>query len=277
MLFVTADDYGVSATYSKEVLALLAENRINSVSFIVNEESFEQFALDLNPYLDSVKLNCHLNIFEGRPLYLSKESPLVNKNGYFHLDIKSLTGLYVFSSRKKKTKILKDIGIEFEAQVKCFLSKFPKLPLSLDSHQHVHLLPFVFPIVDELGNRYRATDLRLGESLTSRMTPTIRIFSRKILFNFLVTLARRRSTIPARSEYIFGVNELNSWDETMFRSIHHQVKSNPQLNYELITHPSWKDVAEIDRMDPQANFINHYLSQNRHIENFLIRENPLND
>jgi predicted glycoside hydrolase/deacetylase ChbG (UPF0249 family) len=277
MLIITADDYGTSLGYSEKVLELISKGYVNSISVIVNLEHFEFLAKKLDPYLKTLNINCHLNISEGKPIALSPESKLVNSEGYFYLDIKSLSILYLFSSFKQKSLILQDIRREFLAQIETFLLQFPNRPLNIDSHQHVHLLPFVFSVVNDLSVFFNSSNIRLGRSLTTKPGLSFSFFCRKIIFNLLSRKAGRLSSTRSRSQFILGVNELNSWSESMFFTIRKLVELNPNLTYELVAHPGWKDIHEIDKSDPQFRFLKHYTSYNRQIEYFLIMKHQLND
>ena len=208
---------------------------------------------------------------------LNLESKLVNGEGYFHHDIKSLNVLYLFSSFKQKKLILLDIRREFQAQIETYLSQFPNRPLNIDSHQHVHLLPFVFSVVNELAVFFNSSNIRLGRSLTIEPSLSFSFFYRGFLFNLLSRKAARFSSIQPRSQFILGVNELNSWSESMFLRIRKLVALNPNITYELVAHPGWKDSHEIDQLDSQFRFVKHYTSFTRQIEYSLIKKHQLKD
>jgi predicted glycoside hydrolase/deacetylase ChbG (UPF0249 family) len=277
LLFITADDYGASTVYSEEILDLISKNNINSVSVIVNLENFEVLAEKLYLHINTIKINCHLNIVEGKPILFRTGSLLVNDKGYFHRDIISLARFYTFSSRKKRLRILTEIRDEFQAQLGLFTSKFPSQAFSLDSHQHVHLLPFIHPIVDELGNRFTSSSIRLGQSVSSLSNINLAFLFRKTVFNYLAWRARGHGSMPLRSKFVLGVNEMNHWSKTMFIRIQEMVLSDPHNDYELISHPAWKNSEEISILDPQTRFNDHYTSPSRQIENSLIREHNFND
>ena len=63
----------------------------------------------------------------------------------------------------------------------------------------------------------------------------------------------------------------------MFFTIRKLVELNPNLTYELVAHPGWKDIHEIDQKDPQFRFVKHYTSFSRQIEYSLIKKHQLRD
>ena len=277
MFLITADDYGASLGYSEKVLELISEFYINSVSIIVNLDHFELLAKKLGPYLGTLKVNCHLNLFEGKPLVLSNKSTLVNVDGYFCHNIKTFSYLYLSSSIRIRKAILADVRAEFLAQINAFQAQFPDLALNIDSHQHVHLVPFVFPIVNDLGVLHNFSSIRLGKSLTAKPSFSVFFTIRKNVFNLLSHNARKLTSIPPKTEFILGVNELNRWSESMFLNIKKMIRANPHLSFELVAHPGWKEVHEISTLDPQSRFARHYTSPDRQVEYSLLKKYGLNE
>ncbi len=272
MILITADDYGISLNYSERVLELISDELVNSVSVIVNVDNIGFLARNLYPYKNSVSINCHLNIVEGKSISLNQNSHLINSNGYFYRDIKKLYFFYMISGRHRQKQIREDIRQEFVAQLSLFKDLFPDIPISVDSHQHVHLLPFIHPILTEIGERFSCSSVRLGVSKTSISRISLRIFLRSMIFNWFAQSARKQVSLPLRSNVVLGVNEMNNWTLRMFDKIFKKVESNTTIDFELVSHPAWKECHEISYMDPQTSFSKHYTSASRHVEHNLIKE-----
>lgn len=125
--FLCADDYGYNHAVSLGIRDLIANNRINATSCLVNMPDFSTQAADLKALSISAYTGLHINFTEGRLLSSSEKKPLA----LTELILKSHAGVIdtAFISR------------EIQAQLDVFESTFHRLPDFIDGHQHVHQLP----------------------------------------------------------------------------------------------------------------------------------------
>ena len=156
-----ADDYGIAPRQSQRILAASTacggEGALNSLSFLVNTPSFSECADMIEPYLDVLDMNLHVNLVEGGCVANPAEIPLlVDENGLFN---RSFANLFLAFSRHDETsdELARQVQREIRAQLVRYTTRFPRMKdhLRVDSHQHFHLIPRVYQAlwaaVEDLG------------------------------------------------------------------------------------------------------------------------------
>ena len=140
MIYFCADDYGISDKCNKRIEECIAHGVLNKVSVLPNGDlgDFKQRLLYYG-----AKLSLHLNLVEGYPLSDPKEiSLLVSKNGTFRY---SFVGLFFLSFSSKRKQLQKQLYKELQKQVAFWREIMGEaVPISIDSHQHTHMIPLVF-------------------------------------------------------------------------------------------------------------------------------------
>ena len=134
---IHADDYGMIPESNARIRACWEKGCINGISMMVN---------GMHPELSGdtpVETALHLNLVEGRPMAPAEQVPLlIGDNGCFR---HSFFGLFVLSLSRQRRELEKQIYLEICAQLDAYQKLFPELrALSLDSHQHTHMIPLVF-------------------------------------------------------------------------------------------------------------------------------------
>ena len=160
-LIVHVDDYGVTENYSRNVLEAIERNVVDSISILPNGQYFETSMKMLEPYLTRVKVSVHLNLVEGFPL--SKDSSLlILSSGEFKLGFLNLILFPLLHSKIKVLNFRTQIKKELKLQIEMVLQSMPAgSVVSLDSHRHIHLIPFLFDIVVELAEEYQLSKIRI--------------------------------------------------------------------------------------------------------------------
>lgn len=145
-----ADDYGITATQARAVLALGdacgGRGALDSISVCANSPAFEKATALAAPFVTrgSLRAGVHLNLVEGRPCSDPTSLPLlVGPRGTFCHDF---VGLLRLSRGPRRDDLRRQIEREAAAQTRRFLEAFPALRshLRVDSHQHTHAIPLVF-------------------------------------------------------------------------------------------------------------------------------------
>jgi len=144
---IHADDYGVSAHASEDLLELLKEEKLNSISVIPNMSCYESCMNRLHEEWDKLEekplISVHMNLMEGHCVSdVDKVPQLVDEQGYFKCSWGSLLkGSYQMGNRKE---LVHEIQLELEAQIERVMADLPEgCALRLDSHQHTHMIPVV--------------------------------------------------------------------------------------------------------------------------------------
>ncbi len=145
-----ADDYGISKNSCNEIISLLQNGYLNSISILPNMSTFG-YAVDMlkkfnaeNP--DKIPLvTVHLNFMEGHCCAPVEKVPdLVDEKGYFKI---SWGTLFKWNYNPfARCRIMRQLETEIIAQTeKCIAAGIvPKDNLRFDGHQHTHMIPLVF-------------------------------------------------------------------------------------------------------------------------------------
>lgn len=163
LLLVNADDYGISQNVNEAIKLGILDGVIDRATVMVNMPYAEE-AYNLakeNKYL--MKIGLHINLVEGVPLTENIKKTSLCDNGLFNGSISNAEYKTGFI---KDENILKCIEEEIDAQMKKFISMGFMLR-HLDSHQHSHIKPSVFPIVHKLAYENDFNSMRLASVIPS--------------------------------------------------------------------------------------------------------------
>lgn len=140
MLFVCADDYGLSEESIKHIDTCIACGGLNKISIFPNgiQKNVKDKWEEKKPFL-----SLHINLVEGAPVGNAESMKLlVSDTGEFK---HSFFGLLLLSLSPKRKEFEKQLYEELCAQLRYGKAHFAANgALSVDSHQHVHMIPLVF-------------------------------------------------------------------------------------------------------------------------------------
>jgi predicted glycoside hydrolase/deacetylase ChbG (UPF0249 family) len=140
MVYFCADDYGISQACNTRIENCLKNGVLNKISVLPNGD-----CVDFKERLsgDAAKLSLHINLVEGHPLSdLQDVSLLVTEQGSFKY---SFVGLLRLSFSKDRKEFQKQLYGELQKQVQFWKQAMgEETPLSIDSHQHTHMIPLIF-------------------------------------------------------------------------------------------------------------------------------------
>lgn len=143
-LIVNADDFGLSQGNTIGIVLAHQQGIVTSTTCLMNMP-YTEFALQLAHQYPSLGVGVHLTITVGKPLIEGKFS-YTDDNGFF---------------KKKSTYIDKqphakeeELYYEWKAQIEKFIAITGHKPTHIDSHHHVHLLPWHQDIAIKLAKEY---------------------------------------------------------------------------------------------------------------------------
>ena len=140
-LIVNADDLGMSQEVNEAIFHLMGKRIVTSATIMANGPAVLR-AIEGSKQFPSCSFGVHLNLTEFRPLSRNEGlRDLLNENGEFSGILERAPG-----SIKKTRKLLSAMADEWCHQIG-FLQKAGVQVSHLDSHQHVHTIPFVFPVL----------------------------------------------------------------------------------------------------------------------------------
>jgi len=153
-VIVNADDFGLCHAVNEGVAEAFDRGIVTSASLLAPGDAFDEAAAlaRARPALD---LGVHLTLTQTRPLSPPTDIPsLVTKEGRFPPDWRSFLARYLRGGVRRR-----HIETELRAQIERV--RQAGLDIShLDSHQHLHMLPGVLPIVVRLAAEYGVGALR---------------------------------------------------------------------------------------------------------------------
>ncbi len=201
---INADDFGISPGVNAKIIEMYRSQKLDSASLIFGC-GYESEAIELAQLNLGLKVGLHLNLTTGKARSLSPEIMiLVDKQRRFKYGFISLLLLSVFSSKK----LDRAVRVELEAQL--LTLKNADITINhIDSHRHVHIIPRVFKIVNEVARKHNIKTIRvINESFWYTWAIN---YKKNFLFNggivkFLVLKCLSLFNKPAvNSEYFFSI------------------------------------------------------------------------
>ncbi len=163
-IIVHADDFGISKEITRGILKGCDSHVLSSVSIVPNGSAFEYAIQEIKkrPYL---RVSTHLNFLEGFPVSTTQEIHLlVDKNGKFCHSFVGLWMRYNQSSIAGKNILKQQVKTEIKAQIRKVMNALgPHYPMNVDSHNHYHMIPFVFEALLELAEELKIDYVRIPE------------------------------------------------------------------------------------------------------------------
>ncbi|MFD4703858.1 chitin disaccharide deacetylase [Gottfriedia sp. NPDC058432] len=141
-LIVNADDFGYSKGVNYGIIEAHLNGIVNSATMMMNMYAVEH-GIELAKLHPSLGLGVHLVLTAGKPL-LTDLQTIVDQNGAF------LKNSYWYDNPVANVE---EVEKEWDAQIQKFLS-FGLKPTHLDSHHHVHMIPFLHPVIAKLSKKY---------------------------------------------------------------------------------------------------------------------------
>jgi chitin disaccharide deacetylase len=183
LLIVNADDLGASEEINQQIFALMAAGRITSASIMANGPAFAHAVVGARRFPEC-SFGVHLNLTEYAPLSRSPGlGPILDQHGLLS---RKLHDIRVDRSLRAATQL------ELATQVQHALDA--GVPVShFDSHEHIHTLPSLFPVLKSLQREFGIRKVRSTINLLSpseQMAP-LRSFKKRL---FYFWLSRRYET-----------------------------------------------------------------------------------
>ena len=157
---VTADDFGLTKSATDAILVAVDRGFVNQVSVIANGYAADYALSAWSTRAERLALSLHVNLTEGKALAPSGSLRVIaREDGTFRY---SSIGLLVRSCLPWGRRALRDdLLIECEAQLAFVRERVGSAPLSVDGHQHVHMVPMVRSVIEELHARYPFRSVRI--------------------------------------------------------------------------------------------------------------------
>lgn len=289
-LDIHADDFGVSCHGSKDIVECLAEGGLDSISVIANMSCFPacmEIYNEKKAVFPKEPLICvHLNVLDGKPLCPKEEVPdLVDENGFFALSWGSLFMLN-FKGGKKKAQVKEQLKKEFRAQIRVVQEAFLQTEIRLDSHQHPHMIPFVFDAVMELCDEFKGkvSFVRLAKEPLKPFLTAVSLYPTyspvNIIKNVLLNLFSigNRKKLEKRGiayELLWGLVMSGNMDGRRIEKLLPAMRRSAEkqkTTLEILFHPGIMLEEEKTEEYVKEGFFSFYCSANRSVEKEAVKK-----
>ena len=233
-LIINADDYGYYPCISRGILEAATSDALTATGILANSPNLKHQLKWLDS-VDNLEVGVHLNLTFRQPLTAIMAEKLARWQGCF-------PSAYVMSGLILTGKIsINDVRLEWSAQIEACQRK--KLQF-LNSHEHIHMLPVLFPLLLELAAKYDIPDIRLTQA--EWLAPFgVSALVRNTLMQAMQTF--NKTKLKSKTPVFLGLSRSGKLDypylETIFSTL------VPGKTYELMCHPGRFDPNEIS--DPR--------------------------
>jgi predicted glycoside hydrolase/deacetylase ChbG (UPF0249 family) len=162
-IILNADDFGYSQNITDIIIDCFVNGALTSFSVMANGKSLDygiKRVQELPVVPDSIGI--HLNLVEGYPVGESEKTDLIiTSSGIFKY---TFVGLWILPLKKKKIfkELKKQVEYELEKQIVRVKEKLQFITdFRLDSHMHIHAIPWIFDIIINLAKRYDINKIRI--------------------------------------------------------------------------------------------------------------------
>tara|TARA_B100000787_G_scaffold168213_1_gene156540 strand:- start:2330 stop:3208 length:879 start_codon:yes stop_codon:yes gene_type:complete len=279
-IYIHADDYGLTKGISKSLDQLIDDGKINSISIIVN--GYEDFEYTLDK---EIRIASHINIFENKPVSDKKSlSNIVNDKGYFRESFIFYLFIYYFSFGKKRQLIKSQIYKETESQLNklIFILDGSHKINSIDSHNHIHMIPFIFDIFIEICLKHDIKNIRTTHEFFDLSFPKKNLFKfnfyvgiiKHILLNLFtyINLRKVKKNNLSTNKYFIGVLFSGRMSKKLILSSIKKIQKKLEKNdyIETVLHPGIADINEHIFWENSPSLSDFYTSKNRLNENITL-------
>ena len=238
-LIVNADDLGADRNVDKGILEAFRNGIVTSATMLVTFSShWEESAREAQTA--GLPTGLHLSLTHGFAISPREKIPdLVDDRGRFKLSARRLISM-AFRPKPGDEEIYEQIKVELAAQLDAVLSR--GLSLShVDSHQHVHMNPRIFALVESAAENRGITKMRFVREpffrfqLTHGVLENIR---RKNVIKALLVkrLANRIKPRLKTNDRFFGLMQSDTIDQWSFEQFLRSI-SRTELVWEAGIHP----------------------------------------
>lgn len=229
-LIVNADDYGYFPCVSRGIRAAAAAGRLTATGVLANSAGLDAQLAELAAV--DVDVGVHLNLSFGRPLTAALAGRLAAWGGEF-----PAVGRMALEVLQRRVT-LNEVGDEWRAQIAA--CGHGRQLWFLNSHQHIHMLPPLFPLARELAAEFAIPHLRLTRA---EWLPGCGFAGllRNLLLQGMHTVNNRR--LPRPQPLLLGLAHSGRLQAAGLRQLFRRLKPGGQ--YELMCHPGYFDAAQI--------------------------------
>lgn len=275
-IIVHADDFGISREITKGILKGCDCGVLSSVSIVANGSAFE-YAIAEARKRPHLRLSVHLNFLEGFAVSEPRKvSLLVDKQGKFCHSFVGLWLRYNQSNSSDRNILKQQIKTEIKAQIRKiadYAGSYDKV--NVDSHNHYHMIPFIFDALLELTKEIKIDYIRIPEEkffwcLADRHAHRIYLSAniiKHLLLHYLSGGYKRRLDQAAirYPRYFIGVLSSGCMSEKIVEAALNSLQKR-EGTIEILFHPGRARRGELEQWARNRRFNDYYCSSSRDYE-----------
>lgn len=231
-LIVNADDYGCFACVSRGIIEAAENGVVTATGVFANMPNFEERVAWLAKS-DVLDAGVHLNLTDGAPLTERMRKALARWSGLFPRKLAMAGAIWSGTVR------VDDVETEWRAQIERCRGAGLSLRF-LNSHEHLHMLPALFPLARTLARDYDIAHVRFPTA-RFRGTRSTESLVRSVVIMGLGVLNRRHDDGPT-AEFI-GMEASGRLTIRYLENAMRGLRAGGV--YELMCHPGRLDPQEV--------------------------------
>ena len=289
LIDIHADDYALTVHTSEDILDLMKDGVLDSISIVPNNNCYSacmdmlKSSIPHLPYLP--KMSVHLNLVEGLSLASADRSYITSTWRSLFID-----SYDPFRKAAAKTLIKDEIAAQTERvweDIKdCIrIAKEHNIPFSqkglrIDSHQHAHMIPIVWSALTE----YLKESSTQTEYIRNSKEPLwpfiaapklwktyrpVNIIKNRILYLFSGNPDKYDKANGHKPMYMWGLVMSGKMDAERIKKLYPSLAkkaSKDNRTLEILFHPGRMTEDELTDEIPRSSAEEFYLSANRDIE-----------
>lgn len=277
-----ADDFALSLHSSEDILSLLHDGVLDSISIMPNMSVFDAMVAKYKALAPTfprqVMVSIHLNFMEGHAVApMESVLPLVDERGFFRL---SWGDLFFSHDKAVREALTREIIAQIE-RVKS--TGILGDSLRIDSHQHTHMTAIVFAALQDAIKEkgYKVNFIRLAEEPLMpfffhpglyRTYPPLNLIKQWLLYYRSLCMKGKLRRLGLSPSLLWGLVLSGDMDSRVMK-IYPDMKKKTKSgrNLEILFHPGSALPAEIGEEFVKPGFVAFHLSPSRHAENVSVR------
>lgn len=221
-LIINADDFGINSNVNEAIVNCFQKNIINSTTLMANMDGFDEAVELAKLHGFETHIGLHVNLIEGKSLTDLSGTGLTDSNGFFIMN--AIKNYRIYYSSELRLKIKNEILAQYKKLLEHGIE-----PTHIDSHLHVHILPYLVSVFVAVTKEKNQT-LRIV-TVTKRKNLFI------VFYNILLNSYLKANKIQFSDKFgnaKFFENYLNT-------------NKNVQQVFEIMVHPAMKgnEIVEI--------------------------------
>jgi hypothetical protein len=149
---------------SRRILDAWRAGLLDGFSIMANGDAIERARSALADERDrQARIAAHVNLNEGKALLKPSDVPLLtDSEGYFTQNFAGMLKLWLGSSTANRKNLLDQVEREWRAQIHRVQEVIsPRKLTAIDSHTHIHMIPFLFGVASRLARDQGVPEIRI--------------------------------------------------------------------------------------------------------------------